>query len=184
MRYDDSDMKIVGSGGITIGADGSSEDDRRTESEYERQLGNGNLARARRLGATLADSAERLESDGPAVTDAISAHKKMMMLFALVIGIEEELDDQLLRRAALNVFYDTLKKEKPLLYDSMSSSGAFTFYYLDYRKGGDRTARLSKSFAMLCGREDDEELAKCGGGIFNEYRDYAKRAIGEMSFVK
>lgn len=182
MPFDDSDMKIAGenpSDGVGTDAE--------TDRLYAYRLERGELANARRLGATLADYVEGQGggSDDILAPDMkIAMHKQLLAIFALVVGVESSMPDRILTRACLNVFYNTLKKDSPRLYDAMSASGAFSFYYLKYRKdsadGG--VYGIAESFAMLCGSERDTALREMGENIFRKYYNISLELVKDMSF--
>ncbi len=181
--FDDSDMKIAGS----KPSEAVNASERETDVVYEHHRDSGNLAKSRRLGASLADYIERFGNvnGDPSTGDIkIELHKRLLAIFAMVVGIESLLPDRVLIRASLNVFYDTLKKEKPQLYDAMSSSGAFTFYYLAYRKGsGSNREGIGSSFAMLCGNDGNQAFIDMGLAVFDEYYSYVEQLIGELNFI-
>ncbi len=181
--YDDSDMKVAdgsfASGSAPSGDDASLED-------FDRLRRNGDLARARQLGAFLAgrvNETDRL-SGIPASEGKIALHRRLMVIFASVAAMESGLGEHMLVQTALNIFYDTLKKDSPELYDSMSVSGAITFYYLEYRKLGRLPADIGGAFAMLCGREEDPGLIKLGSDLFAFAYDYVSGIIQKAGFVR
>ena len=180
-NFDDSDIKIFGGGSKS----GSKSIDVDSAQLFEMQKANGNIARSQMLGAALAERVDGLDICIDEVCDEVTSnHMRILMIFSMVVGIEEGLPDRILVRTALNVFYDTLKKEKPQLYDSMSASGAFTFYYLEYRRGGDKAKRIAKAFTMLCGNDGDEKLIGAGDALFCGYFDHARGLSEEMNFVR
>ena len=183
MTYDDSDMKIAGNYAGGDASDGIDKSDRL----YAYRLEHGEIANARRLGATLADYVEGQSGNsgdifGPEMK--IAMHRQLLSIFALVVGVESSMPDRILTRACLNVFYDTLKKDNPKMYDAMSASGAFSFYYLKYRKdsadGG--VYGIAESFAMLCGSEKDTALREIGESIFRKNYNIALELVNDMSF--
>ncbi len=177
---DDSDMKLA-----EPGACRSSVEDSDAPEGYDRMRRNGDLSRARRLGASLAGSIDSIYQSF-CVTEndsTVILHSKLLVVFSAVAAMESLLSDRILARTALNVFYDTLKKDSPQLYDSMSVSGAVTFYYLEYRKLGQTAADIGGKFAMLCGREEDDALMELGLDIFTRSFAHVRSVIDEMSFV-
>lgn len=181
--FDDSDMKIVDDRpGRKIG---SSADD----APVEEQLANGNIACARTAGACIAGlietEATRLDSGAfaiPNCDDKDVLSRKLLMIFALVVAIEQKIEDKFLMRTALNSFYDTLKKENPEIYDAMSSSGAFTFYYLAYRRAND-TRSVGSTFSMLCGNDGEEPYINVGCAVFEHYFKLGSDTIAAVKFA-
>lgn len=159
------------------------------EDKWEQSRENGNFARAQRIGATLACEASSVSF---LVFSGDNGEKRaglcrLLAAFAFVAGIEAGIKDRLLSRIALNVFYNLLKKDDPALYDQINSGGEFTFFYLAYRRGGDpRTDAASHdvagAFAMLLGREGEDELIAEGAEIFEKYFDFARNLIAGVAF--
>ncbi|MBE6764933.1 MAG: hypothetical protein E7546_03505 [Ruminococcaceae bacterium] len=181
-RFDDSDMKIVGS------APSKAEEprDNETVNLYEEQKQNGNIAKAQRVGATLAGDIDALSVECEAALpsdDMLAVQKKLLMIFSFVAGIEEFSPNKLIVRTTLNVFYDTLKKEDPALYESMGLTGAFSFYYLEYRRSGDATANIANAFAMLCGAESDSAYVETGSAVFEKYYSFVKELIAQVEYA-
>lgn len=183
--YDDRDVKIFS---------GDSDDNQIPEdSEYVRlineQKGSRNIRRAMQLGASLVMQIDRCMPDLnsgvfalPDDTDPMLLHRSMLMVFSIIIGMEQYIPGKALVGTALNVFYDTLKKEDPKLYDDMSSTGSLTFYYLAYRRDGDPIRRVGQAFAMLCGKDENEDLIQVGMAIYNRYRHMVRDYVEGIGF--
>lgn len=182
---DDRDVKIFGE---DKDDDGISED-----SEYVKLInekkGSRNIRRAMQLGASLVMEIERRMPDLnsgvfslPDEQDPMLLHRSMLMVFSMIIGMEQYIPGKALIGTSLNVFYDTLKKENPKLYDDMSATGSFTFYYLAYRRDGDPKHRVAQSFAMLCGDENNDDLIQVGEAIYHRYRHIVKEFVEEIGF--
>lgn len=181
-RFDDSDMKIVGG----PSAQQNEIKDNESVNLYEEQQLNGNIDKAQTLGATLAGDIGALQVDSTSSLpddDMISVQQKLLMIFSFVVGMEEYLPNKLLVRTSLNVFYDTLKKENPALYESMGLTGAFSFYYLEYRRSGDAAANIANAFAMLCAAEDNSDFVETGSAIFDKYYSFVKELISQVGFA-
>ncbi len=179
---EDNDIKIAGSAGGADAVKAAEPDD---IENYDRMRRNGDLSRARRLGASLAGNIDSLYDalGAEAQDDTVALHSKLLTVFSVVAALESLLPNRMLVRTALNVFYDTLKKDFPELYDSMSVSGAVTFYYLEYRKLGKTAADIGGKFAMLCGREEDDVLMTLGLDIFTRGFDHVRTLIDDMAFA-
>lgn len=181
--YDDSDMKI---------ADGKKKSveqqyDGESVNFYEEQTENGNLAKAQRVGATLAENVDRLIFEQPKLSECtagLPVQKKLLMIFGFVAGIEEFTPNKLLIRTCLNVFYDTLKRESPAIYESMGLTGAFSFFYLEYRRKGDSAQNIANAFAMLCGADGNDEYIALGSKIFGEYFSFVEKLTEEVGYVR
>lgn len=176
-RDDDSDMKIVGA---VSGVSSVKESD---YGGFEREKQNGNIAKARKLGVLAADSVDAGIEETDKNDDFLSC-RKMLMIFSVVSTFENMIANKLLASTALNIFYDILKKENPLLYDQMSTSGASTFYYLALRRGGDVEENIGKAFAMLCDKDNDPEFIDIGKHIFSFYTKKASAMVDNADFAE
>ncbi len=185
--FDDRDIKIFGEGGEDVNR--VVEDEEYVKLINEKR-GSRNIRRAIQLGASLVMEIERCMPDLnegvfalPDDVDTMLLNRSMLMVFSMITGIEEYLPGSALVGSTLNAFYDSLKKENPKLYDDMSATGAFTFYYLAYRRDGDPKQRVAQAFAMLCGDENNEDLIQVGLAIYQRYRqivqDFVQRACFE-----
>ena len=174
MPYDDGDIKIAG------------EPDRRPVCaedigrELEKAQKSGELARARTLGVVMAQTFAGLGQAGAALLPGVCPEVKpdaapepeilreqrILMVFAVAYGFDKFTRNSLISRTALNVFYDTLKTIDSGLYEDLNSSGAFSFYYLAVRRGGDIERAVGSTFAMLCSRDGDAVLTELGEALF------------------
>lgn len=182
---DDRDVKIF---------NGEAEETASAEdSEYVKLIhekkGSRNIRRAMQLGASLVLTTERSMKDLnvgvfslPEDLDPMLLHRSMLMVFSMIIGLEQYIPSKALVGTALNVFYDTLKKENPKLYDDMSATGSFTFYYMAYRRDGDPKLRVAQAFAMLCGDENNDDLIQVGEAIYHRYRHLVREYVNEIGF--
>lgn len=182
---DDRDVKIFS---------GNSESNAAPEdSEYVKLInekkGSRNIRRAMQLGASLVMEIDRSMPDLnsgvfalPDEFDPMLLHRSMLMVFSMIIGLEQYIPGKALVGTALNVFYDTLKKENPKLYDDMSATGSFTFYYLAYRRDGDPKRRVAQAFAMLCGDESSDDLIQVGEAIYHRYRHIVREFVAGVGF--
>ena len=93
-------------------------------------------------------------------------------------------DGELLATTAINAFYEKLMVRAPEFYSNISDGGAFTFYYLELRKGGNTGANIGKAFAMLCDMETNEQIRALGTQIYETFSEYLKRQIDAAGCVR
>ena len=150
---------------------------------------NGNLDKARRLGAALADEAAYAEKSGflkpsPVREDyAVLSQCRVLMCFAATVGAETCTPNLLTAHTALNVFYDRLKRQSPQLYEEVNEAGSFSFYLLEYRKGGDVERGIGRAFAMLCGRDGDAVCSELGETLYCRCLHIGRKRAKELAFV-
>ncbi len=66
----------------------------------------------------------------------------------------------------------------------MSAGTAFSFYRIDLKSKGDIAQKIGKSFAMLCGDENSEELSSIGEQVYRQSRKKLSNLIEDMEFVQ
>lgn len=163
MQNDDSDMKIVGDG---FKPPKSKDDSELTTYLLAKERSNGNLSRARRLGAIMAEEVSAIEGGQPAEDAAILTQRRILLAFAVEVGLNKFLPNPLLSQTALSVFNETLRQIASVFYEDLQESGAFSFYYLCIREGHDVEKKVGETFASLCGRKNDEALAREGKEMY------------------
>lgn len=97
------------------------------------------------------------------------------MAFAVEVGLDAFLPNNLVAQSAQNVFYDTLRILAPDFYDDLQESGAFSFYYLCVRDGRHVARRVGENFASLCGRPGSESYARMGEDLYSRFIAQVKR---------
>lgn len=181
MRNDDSDMKIVGE---EIKSDQVAEDIKETSRLLEREKSNGNLNRARRLGAIMADEVAAVEGEVPTNEAVFVTQRRILLAFAVEVALETILPNSILSETARSVFYETLRKTAPSIYEDLQGSGAFSFYYLALREGKDVVKSVGEAYASLCGRARDNALAKKGGDLYIYFIEQVRSLVDGFEFVK
>lgn len=183
---DDSDIKIAGEEQKNIISD--DEEARREAEELEIQKKNGNVARADALGGKLA--AEIIRMDGEAAfgedmgeDSELRLERRLLLAFTACRRLEELLGSKIIQRVAVNSFYNNVKAENARFYDDLKRSGAFSFYTLCVRKGVAVDKNIGRTFAMLCGRENDLVIAELGTALYYRYGDFIKTAVQSSGIV-
>lgn len=185
MPYDESDIKIAGSHpSRTISKtanDSVSESDIETE-KY-------NIDKARLLGKALAESVIKAQSGLGIISnydDAIDMQlqNRMLLCFAVSTGLEKYTVGSLAARTALNCFYNSLKSLDAEFYDDLSSTGAFSFYYLAVRRHSDIERRIGQTFAMLCGKDGSSVYQELGEALYFTYMEQVKSEICRFGLLK
>lgn len=186
---DDSDIKIFGK---------PSHEEETDEllalaEQFERQNSNGNLDKSKLLGVRLSDmSPDAVGSDmdfsalwvGRFLSPSVMYQIRVLILFAAQTTVSRLLDPSMLATSAKNAMYDELAEKSPVFYENISDGAAFTFYYLDAKKGGDVRERIGRRFAMLCGRENDEDFAALGSEIYSAAASKTEKIIAEYEFLQ
>lgn len=185
---DDSDMKIAGDSfeEPVTAADDSAE---ALAALLDREKKNGNLSRARRLGAIMADEVTAIEGgDGGLAHSAeenavLLSQRRILMAFAVEVGLDAFLPNNLVAQTAQNIFYNTLHITAPAFYDDLQESGAFSFYYLCVRGGRQVEQKVGEIFASLCGKEGDELYTRMGTNLYNQFMTQVRHFAETLEFV-
>lgn len=186
MHYpgDDSDMKIAGQPNPQLEQD-PAEQVREELSENKR---NGNLERARQLGALMAGEVWAYDGESCFGEDSeedeiAKIQRHILFAFAVVNAFDRFTPNNLCAQTALNMFYDTLKEDAPSIYETVKDTSAFSFYYLALRSGSNLEYRVGHTFAMLCGKENCHPYEELGTALFLRFTDVAKKICDDLQFV-
>ena len=188
MPFDDSDVKIFND---------KSKNDEFDEvsiiAEMTRHRSNGNIEKAKRLGKHLAEIfvdephlLADLESEVGKIKhdDFLMYQMKVLLVFTAEYCINHSLPASSLSNTAVNSMFDTIKKKAFEFYDRLDDAAEYSFYYLAVRKGVDISKNIGVSFAMLCGKENDEYYTNLGTGIFEVARHEIESIIDVYEFIK
>ena len=143
-----------------------------------RQRANGNIDKARRLGASLATIAPTGEGDGIFVNlrDHLSQkffvqdilyQIRVLLVFACETLLQMELPTELLSTTAIASMYYSLEKDMPGFYSNIANGAAFTFYYLAIQKEGNLSENIGEAFAMLCSVKNKDSYILAGKTVWN-----------------
>jgi len=163
MLKENDDIKIVG--------DKPSIDVKRNlQSKAEAVTANKELSKkAKKTGESVACcfiADVKSSQDGEGANSEMLLQRKLLLSFTATVGFEQYIGDDSLAGIAQKSFLDTIKKESEDLYKSASDTGAFSFYYLAYRKGFDTERRIGQTFAMLCSHDGDPIFQELGEALF------------------
>ncbi len=98
--------------------------------------------------------------------DELLYQRKLLLSFTATVGIEQYLKSDALSGIAQKSFLDTVKAADEKLYKTSSDTGAFSFYYLAYRRGNDIERRMGQTFAMLCAHDGDPIFEELGEALY------------------
>lgn len=165
----DEDIKIANIGGK--GTVSKHEKTHSVSEEYNRESAKGNTVKAKILGQELAlKIADNLNTftveDEDSGNDEIAIQRGVLMTFAATVILENEIESTVVSQAAKNSFNSELEKLLPELSKAVNDSGAFSFYYLAYRRGTEVDRRIGQTFAMLCAHDGDPIYQELGEAIY------------------
>lgn len=106
--------------------------------------------------------------------------RRMLLSFAASIGFEILCSNEVIGGLAQKSFLDTIKKTDPKHYVTAEDNGAFSFYYLAYRRGNDVERRIGQTFAMLCSHDGDPIYQELGEALYCWFLSVVKDAAEEI----
>lgn len=174
---DDSDMKIVGEYV-------EPEETPDTTSELLRQQQeNGNLDRARALGAALIDAAKAAEAEHPSENASLRLQRWLLLLFTADVELHRLLPNSLVAQTSANAFYDLLRTQATDIYDAVQQNGSLSFYYLCQENGSVSVEKAGQTFASLCGHANDRTYVALGEKLTQACLDHVRTLAAQQAFV-
>lgn len=182
----DHDMKIVG--------EKPSDDVKKNKelfgdvTEYEREKANGNIKKAKVLGAALAeefvsvckkDELTISEND----SESLITQKVLLLSFTVMAGLEEFCPNITIANAARTAFFDELHVLDKDLFEKSSDTGAFSFYYLSFRRGTEVDRRVGQTFAMLCSHDGDPIYQELGEALYCWFLSIVQKQVKSADFA-
>ena len=146
------------------------------------------LVSAKELGKEIAvefSKASNAYSDAVEDADVDMFIQRILLLsFTVTITLENELVNEAVAGIVQKSFLDTVKKDYKDIYKYTSDTGAFTFYYLAYRRGGEIERRIGQTFAMLCSHDGDPIYQELGEVLYCWFASVIRSAAGKCSLLK
>lgn len=174
---------------IKIAGDKPSEDikKRNEKKEETAEPKKADSQNAKKLGRIIAEKfikdAEDTEVTDDSADFEMIIQRRLLLSFTATVGFEQYCSDDALCGIAQKSFIDTLKKHNAELYKSSSDTGAFSFYYLAYRRGSEIDRRIGQTFAMLCSHDGDPVYQELGEALYCWFLSAVKKAAKELSLI-
>ena len=152
--------------------------------EIQRHIANGNRDKAIALGEKMAKVKPEdniFNLDGFNMTAALLYQIRVLLTFTAEYRIQHGLPVEFLADTVSTAMYDYFKANESGYYDNISDGGAFTFYLLALKKGGDVAENIGEQFAKLC-NINWPEIADLGKRVFTEAVEYFDKMIDEITF--
>ena len=180
--FDDNDIKIAGN------RPSDSIKRNNLSAVTSEVLSEATLAAAKKLGAAVAEKfsvASNAYTEAVDDSDADMMTQRMLLLsFTVTAVFESSLLNETVSGVAQKSFLDTVKRDYKDIYQHTSDTGAFTFYYLAYRRGSETERRIGQTFAMLCGHDGDPIYQELGEVLFCWFSSEVKSTAEEYSLSK
>ena len=105
--------------------------------------------------------------------------RRLLLSFTATAGFEQYIDDDTLIGIAQKSFLDTLNKHSAELYKTSCDTGAFSFYYLAFRRGSEVDRRIGQTYAMLCLHDGDPIFQELGEALYCWFLSVVRKAVNE-----
>lgn len=176
MKTDDLDIKIAG--------DKPSKDIFRNKKTTVQSsvLTNEQINGAKTVGKAVAESfiadAEISVDDEFRDYDML-LQRQLLLSFTATVGFEQYISDDTLVGIAQKSFLDTLNSYSSEIYKTSSDTGAFSFYYLAFRRGSEVDRRIGQTFAMLCSHDGDPIFQELGEALYCWFSSVVRKAVNK-----
>ena len=177
--YSDDDIKIVG--------DKPSRDVKKNRETDLSQSGPDKeiVKRAREWGKAVAlkfiEDVKNAGDNGEALDCEMLMQRCMLLSFTATVGFEQLSGDSV-SGIAQKSFLDVIRNTDAELHRTVSDTGAFSFYYLAFRRGGEVDRRIGQTFAMLCSHDGDPVYQELGEALYCWFLSEVKQAANEFLF--
>lgn len=179
--FSDKDIKIAGD------KPSDSVKKNNTKPADEKRLSSQEIALAKRWGEAVAhkfikDIVDSEIGEKESNLEMIS-QRRMLLSFAASVGFETLCTDDTIGGLALKAFLDTVKKNDPKHYVTAEDNGAFSFYYLAFRRGNDVERRIGQTFAMLCSHDGDPIYQELGEALYCWFLSVVKNEAATLDLI-
>lgn len=110
--------------------------------------------------------------------------RRLLLSFTATVGFERYCSDDTHAGIAQKAFLDYLKENNPEIYRTSSDTGAFSFYYLAYRRGIEVERRIGQTFAMLCSHDGDNVYQELGEALYCWFSSVVKEQAEKLGLMK
>ncbi len=108
----------------------------------------------------------------------------LLLSFTVTVGFDKHLKDEAVAGIAQKSFLKTVKNTSNELYKYTSDTGAFSFYYLAYRRGSEVDRRMGQTFAMLCSHDGDPIYQELGEVLYCWFSSLIEKAVDQIFNIK
>ena len=170
----DSDVKIYGK---------ANKDTKSASAEMSgKEITSAQRAAAKKVGIVVAEQflKDAKNSDFGENSDySLIIQRRLLLSFSATAGFEQYIGDDALVGIAQKSFLDTIKRASDDIYKTSSDMGAFSFYYLAFRRGSDIERRMGQTFAMLCSHDGDPIFQELGEALYCWFTSVVRKAVKE-----
>lgn len=167
--FDDKDMKIFGEKKII-------------EKELVANIPKEKIEKAKAAGKSVAEVfvADYRTQHAEELADTEFLSQRILLLsFTATACFEQYIGDDILAGFARKSFLEAVRKESEELYKASLDMGAFSFYYLAFRRDNEIERRIGQTFAMLCSHDGDPIFQELGEALFCWFSAKVKAIVEE-----
>ena len=189
-HFDDADMKIVGEQ-PRVHYDHFDALDFIRETKLQRF--NGNTAKAKTLGVNIVSAFSykaapdelysMAKEMGIEIDAQILLQIKILSVFSAENCLNNYLPSPMLSTVAVSALYDVLMDISADFYEELSRSTAFSLYYMCVKENNSGARRVGEQFAMLCGKQGEENYIQFGMKQHELNTEVYKKAIQGFAFA-
>ena len=177
MLFDDSDMKIAGSK-VNNGDADTDSDLLPTETvENSKELGR---RLCKEFFKAVNTSFPGEENDDPIML----VQRQILLAFTVSAALDEYCKSDTVSGIAEKCFLDEIRKTSVDIYNNCSDTGAFSFYYLAYRRKTEIERRMGQTFAMLCSHDGDSIYQELGEALYCWFMSVVRKQVQSFGFNK
>lgn len=137
---------------------------------------------AKKIGTAVAEQYLKDAADLPDGENGdfgLLMQRRLLLSFSATVGFEQYIGDDTLVGVAQKSFLDTVRKAGEEIYKTSSDMGAFSFYYLAFRRGNDIERRIGQTFAMLCSHDGDPIFQELGEALYCWFTSVVRKTVKE-----
>ncbi len=117
------------------------------------------------------------------IDENMVAQRHFLLSFTVTVGFETYLRSEAVAGIAQKSFLKNVREKAPDLYKFTSDTGAFSFYYLAHRRGGEVERRMGQTFAMLCAHDGNPIYQELGEVLYCWFDNTIKNRAEEYSLI-
>lgn len=119
------------------------------------------------------------QNDDETEENEMFIQRVLLLMFTANASLEQFIKDENSLDTAKVSFLNTLKSVNPSIYKISRDGGAFSFYYLAFRRGIEVDRRIGQTFAMLCSHDGDPIYQELGEALYCWFMSVVKKIVEE-----
>lgn len=182
MNLIDNDVKIVGEKpSETVKKNAAKEES--AMQQISQELYNKAVELGKYVAVKYSNAGEQfLDATGDSPDAILLLQRQLLLSFTVTVSFEQFCCSDAVAGVAQKAFLDELSKISRTLYQNSTDTGAFSFYYLAYRRGTEVDRRMGQTFAMLCSHDGDPIYQELGEALYCWFSSVIEEKCKELCF--